>query len=187
MLLNNLKILGKIVYGPLQSANGKELCSSGVLTTDCFEPGDGRASEQPGLVALHTVFVRFHNQIAAVLSRHNTHWSEEKSFQETRKIIYSIIQHITYREFLPIVLGPEVMNLFELKLQEEDFYKSYDPRVNPAIANSFATAAYRFGHSMIPNTFIRTNSDHVPLKNSKLNYRYSIKFLSRFFCFFECE
>lgn len=158
---------GKIRYGPLQSEDGQELCSAGALTTECFEPGDGRASEQPGLVALHTVWVRFHNQVAAVLSRHNTHWSDEKVFQETRKIIYSAIQHITYREFLPIVVGPEVMELFELKLQDKDFYNGYDVRVNPAIANSFATAAYRFGHSMVQNSFMRTNSDHRPLPNSK--------------------
>lgn len=144
------------------------MCTSGALTTDCFEPGDGRASEQPGLIAIHTVFVRFHNQVAAVLSRFNTHWSDEKIFQETRKIIYSIIQHITYREFLPLVVGQEVMDLFELKLKDKGFYKGYDERVNPAVANSFSTAAFRFGHSMVQNTFIRTDSDHRPIPNSKL-------------------
>lgn len=180
-----MAIPGKIFYGPLQSTNGKELCGSGALTADCFQPGDGRASEQPGLVAIHTVFVRLHNQIASVLSRYNTYWSEEKVFQETRKIIYSIIQHITYREFLPIVLGPEVMDLFELKLQENDFFNGYDSRVNPAIANSFATAAYRFGHSMVPNSFIRTNTDHVPLNNSKLYlFYYSHDFQLNIFLIF---
>lgn len=101
------------------------------------------------------------------MSRSNIHWSDERVFQETRKIVYSIIQHITYREFLPIVLGPEVMELFELKLQDRNFFQGYDTRVNPAIANSFAAAAYRFGHSMVQNTFVRTNNDHRPLPNSK--------------------
>lgn len=158
---------GKILYGPLESSDGQELCSSGALTGDCFEPGDGRATEQPGLVALHTVFVRFHNKVASILSRHNIHWSEEKMFQETRKIVYAVMQHITYKEFLPIVLGPEVMELFELKLKHKDFYENYDSRVNPAIANSFAAAAYRFGHSMVQNSFVRTTSDHRRLANSE--------------------
>ncbi|KAJ8944655.1 hypothetical protein NQ314_009417 [Rhamnusium bicolor] len=170
-------ISGKIIYGrphnqgPLQPPDppGGELCRSGALTEDCFQSGDGRVSEQPGLTALHTVWVRFHNKVATVLSKFNPHWSDEKIFQETRKIAYSLIQHITYREFLPIVLGPEVMQLFELNLVRKGYYDQYDSKVNPAIANSFSTAAYRFGHSMVQNSFVRADHKHRPLFNSKLD------------------
>lgn len=112
--------------------------------------------------------------MASVLSRRNAHWSDEKTFQETRKIVYSVIQHITYREFLPIVLGSEVIDLFELRLNEDGFYAGYDSRVNPAIANSFAAAAYRFGHSLVPNSLGRTNSDHKFLPNSELVWTYPL-------------
>ncbi|XP_074027515.1 uncharacterized protein [Leptinotarsa decemlineata] len=165
---------GKITYGrndnveALQPPDppGGELCRAGALTTDCFEPGDGRVTEQPGLTAVHTVWIRFHNKVATVLSRNNPHWSDEKIFQETRKIVQALIQHITYHEFLPILLGPEVVRLFELDLVRKGYYDGYDGRINPGIANSFSAAAYRFGHSMVQNSFIRTDHNHKPIFNN---------------------
>lgn len=88
-----------------------------------------------GLLALHTVFVGEHNRIALELSDLNPHWSDEKLYQETRRIIGAMFQHITYREFLPLVLGKEVCNLFDLELLPSGFFTRYDPKVNPTIAN----------------------------------------------------
>lgn len=166
---------GKLHYGrpqgrePLQPPDPPEgeLCRSGAVTSDCLQGGDGRFSEQPGLTALHTVFVRYHNRISSVLAQVNRHWSDEKIYQETRRIVVAIIQHITYREFLPIVLGPEVIDLFELKLERKGYYKHFDDRVNPEVANAFGSAAFRFGHSMVQNSFVRFDINHRPIFNSK--------------------
>lgn len=90
-----------IFYGnPSSGGNSfpdQTLCNSGALTEECLRPGDLRVSENPGLVALHTVFVRYHNKIASILAVINRHWNDERIFQETRRIVYSVIQHITYR------------------------------------------------------------------------------------------
>lgn len=77
----------------------------GALTADCFNSGDGRANEQPGLTAFHTIWLRYHNKLAETLSIVNAHWSDEKIYQESRRIVGALIQHVTYREFLPVLLG----------------------------------------------------------------------------------
>lgn len=82
-----------------------DLCRGQSGHLRCFHAGDKRVNEQPGLIALHTIFMRAHNKIATELSHINPHWRDEKLYQETRRIIGAIMQHITFKEFLPIVLG----------------------------------------------------------------------------------
>jgi hypothetical protein len=82
-----------------------DLCRGQAGHLRCFHAGDKRVNEQPGLIALHTIWLRAHNKIATELSHINPHWRDEKLYQETRRIIGAIMQHITFREFLPIVLG----------------------------------------------------------------------------------
>ncbi len=56
-------------------------------------------------------------------------------------------QNIVYGEYLPVILGKEAMSRHKVSLPRGDSYTNYDPNLNPGIRNSFATAAYRFGHS----------------------------------------
>ncbi|XP_032664992.1 uncharacterized protein LOC116841308 isoform X2 [Odontomachus brunneus] len=163
---------GLLQYGKIQSRRPMlpkhefDLCKLGSLSTTCFRAGDGRLSEQPALTSLHVVFLRLHNRIATELSALNSHWSDEKLFQETRRIVGAVVQHITYREFLPIILGPQVMKIFDLEVLKKGYYEGYDPTVNPNVANAFSTAAYRFGHSLVQRTFVRFDSNHRPLPNN---------------------
>ena len=116
--------------------------NTGRLHTPCFLAGDIRVNEQVGLSSMHTIFAREHNRIAKSLSALNTHWGDEKLYQEARKIVGAEWQHIIYTEYLPIIVGAKGMEM----LGE---YKGYNASVNPTILNSFATAAYRFGHTQI--------------------------------------
>lgn len=145
-----------------------DLCKRGSLSTTCFKAGDGRLSEQPALISLHVVFLRLHNRLATQLAGLNSHWSDEKIFQESRKIVGALVQHVTYREFLPIVLGNEVMRIFDLEPLDEGYYKGHDQSVNPGIANAFAAAAFRFGHSLVQQSFVRYDKNHRPIFNSRL-------------------
>ena len=55
-----------------------------------------------------------------------------------------MIQHITYNEWLPIILGPRVLEIFELKLLPRGYYRGYNESVNPTISNAFAASAFRY-------------------------------------------
>ncbi|XP_050705444.1 thyroid peroxidase-like [Eriocheir sinensis] len=92
----------------------------------CFIGGDTRASEQPGLTALHTLMMREHNCVAGELKRLNKHWSDEQLFQNARRIVTAINQHVTYNEWLPRVLGWNAVNLYGLNLLPEGHYEGYD-------------------------------------------------------------
>jgi hypothetical protein len=61
----------------------------------------------------------------------------------------SIFQHITYREYLPKMLG-RFMN------ERIGTYPGYDASVNPGVANEFVSAAFRIGHAMIQACSILT-------------------------------
>ena len=130
---------------------------------DCFLAGDVRANEQISLSIMHTIWLREHNRIARELSRLNPHWDDERIFQEARRIVGALIQKITYIDYLPKVLGVEGFRLFIGP------YLGYNPEINPGVPNSFATAAYRYGHSLIRPTFDRLGAGYSPIAQGPLN------------------
>lgn len=119
----------------------------------CFAAGDARVNEQTLLAAMHTLWVREHNRIAKLLKRYNPQWGGEEIYQEARKIVIAEIQHITYTEYLPKVIGSDALPK----------YSGYNPRVDATIANVFAAAAYRFGHSLVRPTLSQLNANFDPV------------------------
>lgn len=127
----------------------------------CFLAGDVRANEQVGLTAMHTLWLREHNRIADALFNINPHWNDDTIYHETRKIIGAAMQHITYKFWLPKVIGPKGMALL-------DKYEGYDPTVDSSIANVFATAAFRFGHGLIQPVLRRLNESFQTIQYGDL-------------------
>lgn len=119
---------------------------------NCFVAGDIRANEQVGLAAMHTIWMREHNRIASQLKALNPFWDGDKVYQEARKVVGAEIQYITYTHWLPLILGPE-------GYEQIGPYAGYDSTVNPSVSNVFATAALRFGHSMI-NPILHRYDEH---------------------------
>lgn len=74
-----------------------------------------RCTESGAVGALHTILLREHNRIAAVLSDKNPTWSDSILFLEARRALVAEIQQITYNEFLPIILGQQIVNKESLR------------------------------------------------------------------------
>ena len=92
----------------------------------CFKAGEYRTSENLGLVGMQTLFNREHNRIAAQLALFNPKWSDEVLFQETRRIIVAILQHITFNEFVPMLTGNNTLK----PSSSNAYYTGYDSTVN---------------------------------------------------------
>uniref|UniRef100_H2S2E8 Peroxidasin n=1 Tax=Takifugu rubripes TaxID=31033 RepID=H2S2E8_TAKRU len=122
----------------------------------CFLAGDHRANEQLGLTAMHTVWFREHNRIATELLRLNPHWDGDTIYHEARKIVGAQMQHVTYSHWLPKILGEAGMRMM-------GSYTGYNPNINAAIFNAFATAAFRFGHTLINPILYRLDEDFQPI------------------------
>ncbi|CAG0902958.1 unnamed protein product, partial [Darwinula stevensoni] len=115
--------------------------------------GDTRVNEVASLTVLHTVFVRQHNQIARVLQQLNPAWNDETLFQEARRIVGAQLQHITFNEWLPNVLGSAYMAQYGIATQQSGYRFNYDPSINPSVTNEFGVAAFRFGHTLLQGIF----------------------------------
>lgn len=128
---------------------------------NCFAAGDIRVNEQIGLTAMHTIWLREHNRLAIELKRINFHWDDETLYQEARKILGAQMQLITFEHWLPLILGSEGMQLL-------GSYRGYDPTVEATISNEFATAALRFGHTLINPILHRLNETFQPIPQGHL-------------------
>ena len=113
-----------------------------------FLAGDVRANEQVALTAMHTLFVREHNRIADAIRRREPRAGGDLIYERARRYVGALMQAITFREFLPALLGRGAIAP----------YRGYDTAVDARIANSFSAAAYRFGHSALSPTLQRLDA-----------------------------
>jgi len=118
-----------------------------------------RSSEQPALAAIHTVWLREHNKLVTELHARNPHWDDELLYRHARRILSSVTQHITYAELLPRILGWDAIHKYKLELVSEGYYGGYDSECDASIFNEFATAAFRFGHSLLKPAFKRFTAE----------------------------
>ncbi len=115
---------------------------------DFFLGGDVRANEQSGLISMHTVFIREHNYWADIIKAADPSLSDDNIYLRARAIVNAETQLITYRDFLPILLGPNAIPA----------YTGYNSAVDPRVANEFTTAGFRVGHTFLPPVLMRVDS-----------------------------
>ena len=119
-----------------------------------FRSGDERVNHNSGLAALHTLMSREHNRVASLLEEVNKHWDEETLYQEARRVVSAEIQHITYHEFLPVLLGEVLTQTFGLNVPKTDgsggYHLEYNDELPAATLNSVGNAILPFLLSLLP-------------------------------------
>ena len=161
MLASAQDRFGKNILPP---SDGAKPCSPLKKELKCFVAGDSRVNQNPILLMMHTLWMRNHNYHAIRLKQVNPQWGDEKLYQEARRISIAELQHITFNEYLPIILGSTLTSYYSL-IPLEGGYTNYEPYTDPTSWNEFSTAASRFGHSQIKD-YYRTISAN--LVNSSL-------------------
>ncbi|KAF0313683.1 Peroxidasin [Amphibalanus amphitrite] len=82
------------------------------------------------------LLLREHNRVVEVLRRNHPLWEDERLFQTARRVVIAQWQHITYREYLPHVLGADAARVIILAPEDSD--------ADPTVSVEFAAAAFRF-------------------------------------------
>jgi hypothetical protein len=151
----------EVSAGNLLPFNTQGLHNAGGTSSELFLAGDIRANEQLGLTAMHTLFVREHNRVAAEIAASDPSLSGDEIYNRARRFVGALIQGITYNEFLPALMGPDPLAP----------YTGYKETVSPAIANCFSTVAYRFGHSAVSPTLLRLDANGQPIPFGNLSLK----------------
>jgi cytochrome b involved in lipid metabolism len=126
-----------------------------------FFTGDVRGNENPVLQSLHTLFVREHNRKAReIKAQFPRFYGDQEIYNLARRWVVSLIQKITYDEYLPVLLGAPL-----------PAYQGYNENVNPSISILFAGAAFRYGHSAIGSKISRVNRNGLPARSGHLLLR----------------
>ena len=173
---------GRLKVGPPHTSGAKpslplltreELNATDVFLTACPEPleecfvaGDIRVNEHLGLTVMHTIWLREHNRIVGKLQQLHPSLSDDELYQIGRQVVGGMMQAIVYQEYLPEVLGKSVVQNIILG---PVLANGYNSSVNPSIPNSYATAAFRYGHSLIRPKFGRLDEHYNSLGIGPLN------------------
>ncbi|MBY0381690.1 MAG: calcium-binding protein [Xanthobacteraceae bacterium] len=112
---------------------------------DHYVAGDGRANENIALTSIHTIWARNHNFHVNGLIEAGFVGTSEELFQAAKLINETEYQRVVFTEFADHLLGG-------IKGDGEHGFDEYHPEVDARISHEFATAAYRFGHSLINQT-----------------------------------
>ncbi|RIA86085.1 heme peroxidase [Glomus cerebriforme] len=108
---------------------------------------------------IYIVFLREHNRRCDELYViHQDEWDDERYFQEARRWVIALIQKITYREYLSIVLGTPLLP-----------YTNYNPNLVPGLDTFFTTVTMKYGHSEVSDSYTIVDNDGQVLTTLPLN------------------
>ncbi|MGH9211226.1 MAG: peroxidase family protein [Acidimicrobiales bacterium] len=104
--------------------------------------GDPRNDENMMISGLQSAFILFHNNIVDHLRETGT---RDRLFETARRLVTWHYQWIVVHEFLPQMLGQEMVDTV-FRPRGRRFYR---PRSGPFMPIEFQTGTYRIGHTMV--------------------------------------
>ncbi|XP_042213090.1 peroxidase-like [Homarus americanus] len=120
--------------------SGKEVkCGAPESLEGCFQMAQGEdwAEDLRLLLALE------HNRLVDALSEINPHFDDSLLYNEARRMVIAGYDHITYGEYLPVLMGEAAVKKHSLGPGAEGPAAKFIPEVNPGILTNFALASYR--------------------------------------------
>lgn len=76
--------------------------SNNMFITDS---GDKRVNQNPNMAVQTISLLRLHNYLCDQLGALNPHWEDERLYQEARRLLIAMYQHVTYNEYVPLLVG----------------------------------------------------------------------------------
>lgn len=121
-----------------------------------FIAGDVRSNEHHILTAFHILFLREHNRIADELLKNESLCSSlpswqcnEKIFNLARRFNGMQFQKVVFEEFFPALTNQQLV------------YNGFDYNVDATLSVVFSTAAFRFGHTLVPEFVERRDKNRA--------------------------
>ncbi|MEM7116603.1 MAG: heme peroxidase family protein [Chloroflexota bacterium] len=110
---------------------------------------DARNDENLAVGQMHLLWLRFHNHVAEALGNYSTRG--EELFAKTRDLVTRHYQYIVLHDFLRRIVAPDVYQ--RVILEGKSKYFTATCAEIPAMPLEFSVAAYRFGHSLVRETY----------------------------------
>ena len=126
--------------------------------------GDPRNDENRIVAGIHTLFIRFHNQMVDAVRRENPRLTNAQVFTEARRRVVQQYQQLVLFDYLPRIVDGQTFN---------DVVRARGGRIAPNLRFynacqqmpvEFSVAAYRFGHSQVRGLYrINDSTNRLPV------------------------
>lgn len=175
-------LMSEMVYGEeifaveRFNASGRYRCFEGQCQ---ISPLDVRNVQLPTGQAWALLFHRNHNRHARNLGAFKPHWSDERIFQEARKLNIAQYQHCVYNEYVKTLIGLELTDFFGILPKPFGQFSNYKSNVQLKTIIEFQSTAGRQGHAALTEDMfiMEQNSGH----QFKINFRQSELYESIFY------
>ncbi|UTF58883.1 heme peroxidase family protein [Gilvimarinus sp. DA14] len=132
--------------------------------------GDPRNDENRIISQLQLAFIRFHNKVVDAIHADNSALEGGELFEHARQQVTWHYQWCVLTDFLPAMCGNAVVS--EILGNGRQFFCPTNS--SPFIPVEFSVAAYRFGHSMVPQKIqVQKNGSSFELFGTKLGRGFS--------------